>query len=48
MLSTELEYPCTRLKCFLECWNAFDRLGIPLHRVEMLPTELECLCTDLE
>jgi hypothetical protein len=36
MLSTELENLCTRLKCFLEGWNAFDRVGIPLYRFEML------------
>jgi hypothetical protein len=29
------------LECFLEGWNAFDRVGIPLYRVEMLPTVLE-------
>jgi hypothetical protein len=29
------------LDCFRECWNAFDRVGIPLYRVEMLSTELE-------
>jgi hypothetical protein len=42
MLSTELVYLCTRLKCFLEGWNAFDRVGIPLYRVEMLSIGLEC------
>jgi hypothetical protein len=36
MLSTELEYICTGLKCFLEGWNAFDRVGSPLYMVEML------------
>jgi hypothetical protein len=34
MLSRELE-------CFLEGWNAFDRVGIPMYRLEMLPTVLE-------
>jgi hypothetical protein len=34
-LCTELEYLCTELECFLEGWNAFDRVGIPLNRVEM-------------
>jgi hypothetical protein len=34
MLSTQLEYLCTELECFLEGWNAFDRVG-------MLWTELE-------
>jgi ABC-type glycerol-3-phosphate transport system permease component len=42
MLSTELEYLCTRLKCFLEGWNTFDRIGIPLYRVGLLATVLEC------
>jgi hypothetical protein len=42
MLSTELEYLCTELECFLEGWNAFDRVEIPLHRVEMLSRGLEC------
>jgi hypothetical protein len=42
MLSTELEYLCTRLKCFLECWNAIDRAGIPMYRFGMLSTGLEC------
>jgi hypothetical protein len=49
MLSTELEYLCTELKylcteleCFLQAWNAFDRVGIPLYRVGMLCTCLEC------
>jgi hypothetical protein len=41
-LCTELEYPCTELECFLQAWNAFDRVGIPLYRVGMLPTGLEC------
>jgi hypothetical protein len=41
MLSTELEYLCTRLKCFLEGWNAFDRVGIHLYTVEMLSRVLE-------
>jgi hypothetical protein len=42
MLSTELEYHCTWLKCFLEGWNAFDSVGIPLYTVQMLSTVLEC------
>jgi hypothetical protein len=41
MLSTDLEYRCTRLKCFLEGWNAFDRVEIPLYSVEMLSRGLE-------
>jgi hypothetical protein len=35
------------LECFLEGWNAFDRVGIPLYTVGMLSTELEKLCTEL-
>jgi ABC-type Fe3+ transport system permease subunit len=42
MLSIELEYLCTELECFLEGWNAFDRVGLPLHRVEMLSRVLVC------
>jgi hypothetical protein len=42
MLSTEFEYLCTRLKCFPEDWNAFDRVGVPLYSVGMLSTVLEC------
>jgi hypothetical protein len=34
ILSTELEYLCTELECFLQGWNAFYRLG-------MLSTGLE-------
>jgi ABC-type glycerol-3-phosphate transport system permease component len=34
MLSRELE-------CFLESWNAFYRVGIPLYRVGMLSAGLE-------
>jgi hypothetical protein len=34
MLSTELE-------CYPEGWNAFDRVGIPLCRVEKLSRVLE-------
>jgi hypothetical protein len=42
MLSTELEYLCKELECFLEGENAFDRVGIPLYRVGMPSTGLEC------
>jgi hypothetical protein len=42
MLSTELEYLCTALECFPEGWNAFDRVGIPVYRIEILSRELEC------
>jgi hypothetical protein len=48
MLSTELEYICTQLECFLQGWNAFDTVGIPLHRFGMLSTELEYICTEFE
>jgi hypothetical protein len=41
MLSTGLEYLCTGLECFLEGWNTFDRVGIPLYRVGMLSGGLE-------
>jgi hypothetical protein len=43
MLPTDMEYLFTGLECFLQCWNAFDRVGIPLCRVGMLSTGLECL-----
>jgi hypothetical protein len=42
MLSTELEYLCTGLECFLQCWNAFDRVGMLSTELEYLFTELEC------
>jgi hypothetical protein len=49
MLSTELEYLCTVLGCFRQSWNtfvqgckAFDRVGIPLYRVGMVSSRLEC------
>jgi ABC-type glycerol-3-phosphate transport system permease component len=42
MVSTVLEYLCTPLECFLQGWNAFDRVGIPLYRVGMLSRVLEC------
>jgi hypothetical protein len=35
MLSRGLVY-------FLEAWCAFDRVGIPLYTIEMLPRGLEC------
>jgi hypothetical protein len=35
MLSTEFEYLYTELECFLQGWNAFDRVGTP-------STGLEC------
>jgi hypothetical protein len=43
MLSTELEYLCTGSKCFLKCWNAFDRVGIPLYRNGLRSRGLECI-----
>jgi hypothetical protein len=42
MLSTEMEYLCTELECYVQCWHAFDRVGIPLYRVGNLRTELDC------
>jgi hypothetical protein len=42
MRSTELEYLCTELECFLEGWNAVDRVGRPLYIVEMLYRGTEC------
>jgi hypothetical protein len=42
MLSTELEYICTDVECFLEGWNAYDRVGIPLYMLEMLSRGLAC------
>jgi hypothetical protein len=49
MLWTELEYHCSELKCFLECWNTFDRVGIPvytagisMYRVVIPSRVLEC------
>jgi ABC-type glycerol-3-phosphate transport system permease component len=37
-----LEYLCTELECFLQGWNAFDRVGVPLYRLGMLSTGLKC------
>jgi hypothetical protein len=42
MRSTELEYLGTGLERILEVWKSFDRVGIPLYRVGMRPTMLEC------
>jgi hypothetical protein len=42
MLSTELEFFRTELDCFVEGWYAFDRVGIPSYRVEMLSRGLVC------
>jgi hypothetical protein len=41
MLATLLEYLWTELECFREGFNAFERVGIPLYRVGMIPTVLE-------
>jgi hypothetical protein len=41
MLSTELEYICRQLECFLQGGNAFDSVGIPLYRIGMLSTGLD-------
>jgi hypothetical protein len=46
MISIELEYICTGLECFRQSWNAIDRVGIPLYRVEMLYRVLECFLED--
>jgi hypothetical protein len=50
MLSTELEYHCAVFGCFRQSWNtfvqgckAFDRVGIPLYRVGMVSSRLECI-----
>jgi hypothetical protein len=42
MLWIELEYLCTEFECFLQGWNALDRVGIPLCRVGMLSRTMEC------
>jgi hypothetical protein len=42
MLSTDLEYLCTELECFLQGRNAIDKVGIPLYTVGMLSAGLEC------
>jgi hypothetical protein len=48
MLSTELEYLCTESECYVQGWNSFYRVRIPLYRVGMLSTGLEYICTELE
>jgi hypothetical protein len=48
MLSTELENHCTGLKCFLQGWNAFDRVGIALYRVGIALYWAGMLSTGLE
>jgi hypothetical protein len=30
------------LECFLQWWNAFVRVGIPLYRAGMLYREVQC------
>jgi hypothetical protein len=42
MLSIGLECFRQSRHTFVQSWNAFDRVGIPLYRVGMLPTGLEC------
>jgi hypothetical protein len=49
-LSAELEYLCTGLPCFRQSWNTFvqgckaiDRVGIPLYRVGMVSSRLQCI-----
>jgi hypothetical protein len=48
MLSRGLECFRQSWNTFVQCWDAFDRVGIPLYRVAKLSTELEYLCTGLE
>jgi hypothetical protein len=48
MLSRGLEYYQQCWNTFVQSWNAFDSVGIPLYRVGMLSTELEYLCTQLK
>jgi hypothetical protein len=33
MLSAVLEYLCTESECYVQGWNSFYRVGIPLYRV---------------
>jgi hypothetical protein len=42
MLSRGLEYLRQSWNTFVQGWNAFDRVGIALYRVEMLYRVLEC------
>jgi hypothetical protein len=37
-----VEYLCTGLECFLEGWDAFDRVGIPVYTAGKLTTGLGC------
>jgi hypothetical protein len=37
-----LEYLSTELECFLQGWNAFERIGMPSRGLELLCTGLEC------
>jgi hypothetical protein len=48
MLSRGLEYFRQSWNTFVQSWNAFDRVGIPLYTVEMLSRWLEYLCEELE
>jgi hypothetical protein len=48
MLSRGLECFRQSWNTIVQCWDAFDRVGIPLYRVAKLSTELEYLCTGLE
>jgi hypothetical protein len=32
----------TKVECFLQGWNSFDRVGITLYRVGMLSRGMEC------
>jgi hypothetical protein len=46
MLSTGLEFLYTEWECYLQGWNAFDSVGIPLYRVGMLSTGVKCFLED--
>jgi hypothetical protein len=48
MLSTVLEYLYAGLECFLQGWNAFDRVGIPLYRVGIPLYRVGMFSTGLE
>jgi hypothetical protein len=48
MLSTELVYLSTGLEWFLQGWNTFDRVDIPLYRVRIPLYRVEMLSTGLE
>jgi hypothetical protein len=43
MLSRGLECFRQSWNTFVQCWDAFDRVGIHLYRDEMLSSRLECI-----